>query len=104
MISSVINFFVYLFHRPILILQICLALSLGALMVDGSLYQLWNLRAEKVEMQNRIERFRANNLALSGKVRQARRDEEFLEKEAKERLDLLKKDELVFIFGDASQQ
>jgi len=101
--SSLIGFLVQLFHRPVLVLGFCLSLSFTALLFDGSLYHLWNLKTEKYEMQARIDRYEMENQNLSMKVQQAQKNDQFIEREAKERLDLLKKNELVFIFGDAGQ-
>lgn len=55
---------------------------------------------EKQNMQERLSKLKNDNRMLAMKVQQARASDHFLEREAKERLDLLKKDEIVFIFGD----
>src|SRR4051812_23170089 len=94
---------VTLFHKPLLMIVLCFGCAFSTLLMEGSLFQLWSLKSEKRDMSDRIIHLRGENQILSMKVQQAKKNDRFLEKEAKERLDLLKKDELVFIFGDASQ-
>jgi cell division protein FtsB len=101
--SSLINFLIQIFHRPVIILGLCMSLSFVTLLLDGSLYHLWNLQAEKREMHQRVAQYKSSNTSLSMKVQQAQKNDQFIEREAKERLDLLKKNELIFIFGDAEQ-
>ena len=72
----------------------------GALLFDGSLLRLWTLKVEKAKLAERLTDYRRGNGELKFKIARASKNSEFIEKQAKEKLDLVKKDELVFVFAE----
>jgi cell division protein FtsB len=82
----------------------CLAalVALVSLLADGTLLHLWDLKREKARLEKRHSETLAYNQDLARKIKQARTSERFIAREARDRLDLVKEDELVFIFEDES--
>ena len=87
-------------NRPLQVAFFCSLFALGTLLLQGTLIDLWTVKSEKKNMAQRIARLSTENMQLATKVQQAQKSHVFLEKEAKEKLEMLKQDELVFIFGE----
>lgn len=88
-----------LFYRPSRVLWVCLGLTFSILVFDGSLLRLWGLHRNFDRIEANIVELKGKSSALEEKLRLANRPE-FVEKQARDRLDLVGKDELVFIFSE----
>lgn len=87
------------FHRPKSVAMWCLVLSLSGLLVEGSLLSWLRLLSEERVMGEEIVRLKADNARLKTEVSQTK-DPSLIEREARERLDLVQKNDLIFVFSD----
>lgn len=85
-------------NRPLLILSICLIVAFMSLVLEGSLFQLWNLHQSDKEMSRRIDNLREETKKLSMRIARVS-DPDFLELEASEYFDVVEKGDLVFVFS-----
>lgn len=90
-----------LLQSPLKVLWICLGLAFVNLILDGSLYRYYSLTQDLVGIQDDIEVIKLKNQKLSKQL-QATKDPGFLEREARERFDLVRDGDLVFVFSDDS--
>lgn len=85
------------FQRPAQVFLLCLVFLLMTLIVKGTLLRLWNLHQEVARIQADIllthEKTRKLDLAIM-RVK----DPSYLERQARERLDLVNENDLVFLF------
>ena len=88
----------YLLEHPVKIGLAALAVAFASLLAEGTLLDLWSLKSEKVKIQEKYRSLVQQNLKLQEKILQARNSDKFIAKQARERLDMVKEDELVFIF------
>lgn len=88
-----------LLMSPRKILLLCLIFALAGILVDGTLYQMWELGVEKKNMQQKILTTEISIKKLQKQIRMAH-DPRFIEREARDRFDLVNKDDIVFVFSD----
>lgn len=97
-LKSLLRILNQLFEHPLKVGIIALALAFGGLVAQGTLVDLWNLKSERWRLQESyLETLKANRV-LQFKIQQARNSDKFIGRQAREKLDLIKDDELVFIF------
>ena len=72
--------------------------AFSSLLAGGTFLDLWNLKQEKAKIQGRLEQTIKSNLILQSKIKQARSSDKFIGRQARDQLDLVKDDELIFIF------
>jgi cell division protein FtsB len=72
------------------------------LTIDGSLFHLWSLYRDEVQLGNELAALRAHSTELRSKLQTAN-DPSFLEKEARDRFDLVSAGDLVFVFTDEQE-
>ena len=88
-----------LLHNPIKVIWICLSIVLLNVVLDGSLLRLWSLHRDHKSMLIEIEKLQLSNQDLRTRVKHAG-DPAFLEREARDRFDLVSAGDLVFIFSE----
>lgn len=88
-----------LLQSPIKVLWICLALAFVNLILDGSLYRYYILTKDLRETREKIEQISLANVDLENQIRKMK-DPSHLERVARERFDLVKENELVFVFSE----
>jgi len=76
--------------------------AFAGLLAQGTLIDLWNLKSEKWHLNQRYTDTLKSNADLQSKIGQARNSDKFIGHQAREKLDLVKDDELVFIFENES--
>ncbi len=94
-----IKFVVDLFYSPIKIFWICLGIIIFVIVSDGSLFRLWNLYQDQKRIAQNLEKLDTDFKVLDNQFQKAN-DPEFLEHQARNRLDLASEDELIFVFSD----
>ena len=87
------------FCSPAKVFATCCALAFVVLIGDGTLIQLWGLHKNKDRMQSRIENYRDKISNLRRQLELANQPE-FVERKARDRFDLVGKDEIVFLFPE----
>ena len=85
-------------QHPLRIFVICFAVAVTALIVNGTLLRLWNLNHNSNLIAERTTQLRNQTKKIDQKLRETR-DPSFLELEARERLNLANKGDLVFVFS-----
>ncbi|RME17500.1 MAG: septum formation initiator family protein [Bdellovibrio sp.] len=98
-------FFVFLnklLHQPLKVLFICLAVLFFSLIIQGHLFQLWRLHQSAQKLQQTIKTVRHQTHVLENKVKNAS-GLHFIEMEARERYDLVRKGDLVFVFPNEEE-
>lgn len=95
-ISDLVTGFI---NRPLKVFTVCVTLALIGLIFDGTLFHLWALRRDSVELEQRTKMTLLSAKDLRTKIQQAH-DPQFIELEAHERFELAGEGELVFVFSD----
>lgn len=88
-----------LLQSPVKVLWICLALAFVNLILDGSLYRYYVLTKDLKQIRGKIEQVSLSNENLEEQIRKMK-DPSHLEQVARERFDLVKENELVFVFSE----
>ncbi|MEY4615914.1 MAG: hypothetical protein RJB66_874 [Pseudomonadota bacterium] len=88
-----------LLERPVRVGVICLALLTSGLVFDGSLWRLYDLRqnhqvllSKLLEETDKIEKLELQMGQLKNPA--------YIEKQARDRLEFLEKDDLLFVFSE----
>jgi cell division protein FtsB len=97
-VKALFQAFQNLFEHPIKIGLIALLLAFTSLLAEGTLIDLWSLKREKQRLQNRYQELKTYSHDLQGRLLQAKNSDGFIGRQARDKLDLVKEDELVFIF------
>jgi cell division protein FtsB len=88
-----------LLNSPKMILVLCLIFGITGTLLDGTLYRIWELRNEQSKVQTKIVDTEKSLSQLKKRIKMAN-DPVFIEREAKERFDLVEEDDLIFVFSD----
>lgn len=99
MLRSIIDSMKALFHKPVRIFWICVALAVAGVILDGTAIRLWSLHREQDMMLQRIIAAKARSKKLEFKIHEAQ-SPEFIERAARDQFDLVKEGDLVFVFSD----
>jgi cell division protein FtsB len=101
---ALVNWFRGLLEHPVKVGIFASLLAFTSLLAQGTLIELWNLKAEKWRLEHRYSETLKANRDLEFKIEQARNSDRFIGRQAREKLDLVKDDELVFIFENEGNQ
>ena len=88
-----------LLQAPQKVIVICLGLLVLNGVIDGSLYRLWNLHHDHTNIREKIEVLKSKNEEMKVRLKRAK-DPAFLEREARDRFDLVSEGDLVFVFSE----
>jgi len=88
-----------LLQAPQKVIWICLGLITLNLVLDGSLFRLWSLHRDHTSIREKIEILKSKNQELKVRLKKAK-DPAFLEREARDRFDLVSEGDLVFVFSE----
>ncbi len=100
--SLLIGFFQginHLLQAPQKVIWICLGLVVLNLIIDGSLLRLWSLHRDHASIQEKIQVLQGKNQEMKARLARAK-DPAFLEREARDRFDLVSEGDLVFVFSE----
>ena len=89
-----------LFYRPFYMFVICLIFLVFNLLIDGTLFQIFHLGRDLKVIQNRTEDLQEKNKIIKRKILRSS-DPDFIEEEARERLDFSEEGDLIFIFPES---
>jgi cell division protein FtsB len=84
---------------PTKILWICAILVVLNLVLDGSLFRLWKLHRDFDQLTVDLMSLQGQSEQLKTQLKKAK-DPEFMEREARDRFDLVNEGDLVFVFAD----
>jgi cell division protein FtsB len=88
-----------LLMSPRKILFWCFIFALVGILLDGTIFQMWQLTEEKKNVEQKISETKITIQKLQKQIRMAH-DPRFIEREARDRFDLVNKDDVVFVFND----
>ena len=87
-------------HWPIYLLgSLILLLALVTIVGDRGALHLWRLRGEKSRIDEQNYRMQGNNEALRQRIARVRNDDHYLEKLAREELNMVRPGEIVYRFS-----
>ncbi len=78
---------------------ICLGLLVLNGVIDGSLFRLWTLHRDNAAIVEKIAVLKEKNEEMKLRLKKAK-DPAFLEREARDRFDLVSEGDLVFVFSE----
>lgn len=88
-----------LLQAPQKVIFLCLVLVILNLIIDGSLLRWWSLTRDYASIQKDIQTLEQQNAKLKVQLQKAK-DPAFLEREARDRFDLVSEGDLVFVFSE----
>lgn len=88
-----------LLYRPQRVLVYCLVLFFGSVLINGNVYRLAKHHVKKSELEQQIENEKIEITKIQRQLRQVN-DSQYIERQARERLDLVEKDDLLFVFSE----
>lgn len=86
-------------QRPGRVFVVCFLFFAMSLVFDGILWRLWGLRRDHDRMGSEISSLHGEIRSLDRQLKQAR-DPAFIERQARDRLDLVGENDLVFVFPE----
>lgn len=84
-------------YRPGRVFAVCLAFLAMNLVFDGILWRLWGLHHDHERRGSEIALLKEQVTSLDRQLKQAR-DPSFIERQARDRLDLVGQNDLLFVF------
>ena len=87
------------FYKPFYTLVVCLVFLVFNLVIDGTLFQIFHLGRDLRILKNRTQDLQEKNKIIKEKISHSS-DPDFIEEEARERLDFAGEGDLIFIFPD----
>ncbi len=87
-----------LFH-PAKVFWVCLVIFTASLLLDGTFIKLWRLERDRTLLTNRIEQAKTKSKQLEFRIHEAYQTE-FIERQARDQLDLVREGDLVFVFSE----
>lgn len=101
-----IELYIQIFHRvrelldhPKKVFLLCAAFFIFSMLTSGLWWRLWALKADESRRVQLIQEEKQKLQKLEGMLAQAQ-SLKYIEKQAKDRLDLVAEDDLVFIFSE----
>ncbi len=86
--------------RPIWLLALCSAMVFTHLMFDGTILRMLHLYNSQKVLENRIADIQAKNALVEEKLKKLQSDSRFLEREVRNRFNLVGEEDIIFIFSD----
>ena len=102
MIFKSANAGIQLLNSPLKVFWICASICFASVILDGSFIRLWSLHREASALEARIEAGKDQAKQLVFKIKEAQQPA-FIERQARDQLDLVKEGDLVFVFADEAQ-
>lgn len=86
-------------NHPGRVLLVCAGVFAVSIVLNGNIWRLWNLHRDYDHINQEILENRENITNLSSQLKQAK-DPSYIERQARDRLDLASENDLVFVFSD----
>ncbi len=85
--------------HPARVATLCLVFLAATLVLNGNLWRLWGLHRDFDHLSAQIIQTTQSTRTLEAQLKQAK-DPNFIERQARDRLDLAGEHDLVFVFAD----
>lgn len=89
----------HILNQPLKVFWLCAILSFLNLIADGTALKLYGLHRDQAEMEAKVQDLKAKSKDLEFNIKKAS-DPAFLEREARDRFDLVEEGDLVFVFTE----
>lgn len=86
-------------NKPFKVLLVCNCLFVVSLFFNGAIWRVWGLRRDLGTIGQQIIKSKEQSLFLDMQIKQAK-DQSFIERQAKDKLDMVGEHDLVFVFSD----
>lgn len=86
-----------LLNKPLKVAIFCAFIFVISLFINGSLWRVWGLRRDQATIQTQIENAQKQSTFLDVQIKQAK-DPVFIERQARDKLDMVGENDLVFVF------
>ncbi|MGZ3772409.1 MAG: septum formation initiator family protein [Pseudobdellovibrionaceae bacterium] len=86
-------------NHPSKVAICCLFIFSGSIVLNGNIFRLWGLHRDFDRINAEIQQTRLDIASLSFQLKQAK-DPAFIERQARDKLDLAGEDDLVFVFPE----
>lgn len=86
-------------NHPGKVAILCLMVFGVSIVLNGNIWRLWGLHRDFAHIQEEIIQTRTGIAELQGQLRQAK-DPAFIERQARDKLDLVGEHDLVFVFSE----
>jgi cell division protein FtsB len=77
----------------------CVCIFILSLFFNGALWRIWSLRHDLSTIKGQIGNSKEQSKALDMQIKQAK-DPSFIERQAKDKLDMVGEHDLVFVFSE----
>ena len=88
-----------LLNRPVKVFFLCVSVFIISLFFNGAIWRIWSLDRDLNTIQEQILNSVTLSKALDMQIKQAK-NPSFIERHAKDKLDLVGEHDLVFVFSD----
>ncbi|MBC7742031.1 MAG: septum formation initiator family protein [Bdellovibrionaceae bacterium] len=85
--------------KPHKVLLVCAFVFIVSLFLNGALWRVWGLRRDRVTIQEQITAAQKQATFLDVQIKQAK-DPVFIERQARDKLDLVGENDLIFVFPE----
>lgn len=86
-------------NHPTKVILVCMIFFVATLILNGLLWRLWGLHRDFAKLNFEIDEARTGISRLSAQLQQAK-DPSFIERQARDKFDLVSDKDLVFVFSD----
>lgn len=98
-VTHSIRAFRHWLQNPGVVLVVSASIAFGIVLLDGTLFRIWSLDRDRDRLEERIELVKGAIIEKERHIKEASRSE-FIERQARERLDLVREGDLVFVFSN----
>lgn len=88
-----------LLNKPIKVFVLCVIIFIISLFFNGAIWRVWSLHRDSNKIQEQILSSKEQSKLLDMQIKQAK-DPSFIERQAKDKLDMVGENDLVFVFSD----
>ena len=85
--------------HPSKVMLVCIGVFVVSIVLNGNIWRLWSLHRDYDRIGLEIQQRRDEISSLSSQLKQAK-DPAFIERQARDKLDLVGEHDLVFVFSD----
>ena len=88
-----------LLNHPLKVLLICNCIFATYLFLNGAVLRVWGLKRDQKTIARQIEEAQNQAKLLDNQIKQAK-DQSFIARQAKDKLDMVAENDLVFVFPE----
>ena len=86
-------------NQPKRVFLFCISIFILTLFLNGTVWKIWSLSNDKKNIQEQIQQARFSILDIEKQMKQAK-DPYFIERQARDKMDMVSENDLVFVFSD----